>query len=68
MEANRKWKSLSNSSVSAGTPGWPILVSRVQTSFVGRSHLNTLRPPAGTKQGKRLDTECDTPTLVFSEP
>ena len=38
--------SLSKGSVSAGTPGWPILVSRVQTSFVGRSHLNTLRPPA----------------------
>ena len=25
-------------------------------------------PPAGTKQGKPLDTECDTLTLVFSEP
>ena len=25
-------------------------------------------PPAGTKQGKHLDTECDTLTLVFSEP
>ena len=37
--------SLIKRSVSAGTPGWPILVSRVQTS-VGRSHLNTLRPPA----------------------